>query len=220
MISASKPKEGQRTQEGRENREMIKDTLLEEINLLWDSIRPYLARQVEELYGRRDGHILEIGPFSGLIFALARRNVGQSFLIAAFPQAAVRLCRQEAQKLGLKEKVRIIESDDSLTLVPDDSVDLAIFRGALFFPSLFQVDFGAIDRKLKKGGIAFVGGGFGKHTPPEIISRMGKRSEELNAELGKVRVTEESVRDQLRATSLEANAEITTEGGFWVVMKK
>ena len=199
---------------------MIKDTLLEEINLLWESIRPYLARQVEELYGRRDGHILEIGPFSGLIFALARRNVGQSFLIAAFPQAAVRLCRQEAQKLGLKEKVRIIESDDSLTLVPDDSVDLAIFRGALFFPSLFRVDFGAIDRKLRKGGIAFVGGGFGKHTPPEIISRMGKRSEELNAELGKVRVTEESVWDQLRAASLEANAEITTEGGFWVVMKK
>ena len=220
MISASKPKEGQWNQEVWENWEMIKDTLLEEINLLWESIRPYLARQVEELYGRRDGHILEIGPFSGLIFALARRNVGQSFLIAAFPQAAVRLCRQEAQKLGLKEKVRIIDSDGSLTLVSDDSVDLAIFRGALFFPSLFQVDFGAIYRKLRKGGIAFVGGGFGKHTPPEIISRMGKRSEELNAELGKVRVTEESVWDQLRAARLEANAEITTEGGFWVVMKK
>ena len=199
---------------------MIKDTLLEEINLLWESIRPSLARQVEELYGRRDGHILEIGPFSGLIFALARRNVGQSFSIASFPQAAVRLCRQEAQKLGLKEKVRIIDSDGSLTLVSDDSVDLAIFRGALFFPSLFRVDFEAIDRKLRKGGIAFVGGGFGKHTPPEIISRIGKRSEELNAELGKVRVTEESVRDQLRAANLEANAEITTEGGFWVIMKK
>jgi hypothetical protein len=199
---------------------MIKGSLLEEINLLWDSIRPYLAQQVEELYGRRDGHILEIGPFSGLIFTLAQRNVGQSFLIAAFPQAAVPLCRQEAQKLGLKEKVRIIESDASLALVTDDSVDLAIFRGALFFPSLFRVDFGAIDRKLRKGGIAFVGGGFGKYTPPEIISRIGKRSEELNAELGKVRINEESVWDQLRATSLEADTQITTEGGFWVVMKK
>jgi hypothetical protein len=42
---------------------MIKDNLLEEINRLWEPIRPYLARQIEELYGRRDGCILEIGPF-------------------------------------------------------------------------------------------------------------------------------------------------------------
>lgn len=199
---------------------MIEDTFLDEINLLWEPIRPYLARQIEELYGRRDGHILEIGPFSGLIFALAQKNVGQSFLIAAFPQGAVRSCWQEAQKLGLEEKVRIIESDISLTGVPDDSVDLAVFRGALFFPSLFKVDFGAIYRKLRTGGIAFVGGGFGKYTPPEIISRIGKRSGELNAEMGKVRVAVESVWDQLRASNLGSKAEIITEGGLWVVMKK
>jgi len=199
---------------------MIRDTLLEEVNRLWEAVRPYLVKQVEELYSGHDGHILEIGPFSGLIFALAQKNVGQSFLIAAFPQASVRLCHQEAQKLGLEDRVRIIESDSSLTGVLDRSVDLAIFRGALFFPSLFQVDFRAIYRKLRKGGIAFVGGGFGKYTPPEIISRIGKRSEELNAELGRVRVTVESIRDQLRAGSLGAKAEITTEGGLWVVMKK
>jgi len=49
---------------------------------------------------------------------------------------------------------------------------------------------------------------------------MGKRSEELNAEMGKVRVTAESVWDQLRASNLGTRAEIATEGGFWVVMKK
>ena len=199
---------------------MIKDTLLEEVNLLWEAIRPYLVKQVEELHKGRDGHILEIGPFSGLIFALAQKNVGQSFLIAAFPQASVRLCQQEAQKLGLDDRVRIIESDSSLIGVLDRSIDFAIFRGALFFPSLFRVDFRAIYRKLRKGGITFVGGGFGKYTPPEIISRIGKRSEKLNAELGRVRVTVESIQDQLRASSLEANAEITTDGGLWVVMKK
>ena len=199
---------------------MTKDTLLEELNRLWEPIRPYLARQVEEIYGRCDGHVVEIGPFSGLIFALAQKNVGQSFLVATFPRGAFLSCRQEAQKLGLEDKVRIIESDSSLTGVPDESVDLAIFRGALFFPSRFQVDFGAICRKLKAGGIAFVGGGFGKHTPPEIISRIGKRSGELNAELAKVRVTAESIGDQLRASNLAAKAEIITDGGLWIVIKK
>jgi len=199
---------------------MKTNALIEELNLLWEPVQPFLARQIEELYGRRDGNILEIGPFSGLIFALARKNVGQSFLIAAFPKAAIALYRKEAQKRGLEDQVRIIGSNSSLIGVSDDSVDLAIFRGALFFPKLFHVDFGAIYRTLREAGIAFVGGGFGKYTPPEVISQIGKRSEELNAAMGRVRVTVQSVRDQLRSSQLERRFEITTEGGLWVVMKK
>jgi hypothetical protein len=199
---------------------MKTDTLIEELNLLWEPIRPYLARQIQELYGRRDGHILEIGPFSGLIFTLAQKKVGRSFSIAAFPQATIPLYRHEARKHGLEDRVRIIESDSSLISIAGGSVDLAIFRGALFFPTLFEVDFGAIYRTLRKEGIAFVGGGFGKYTPPEVISRIGKRSEELNAEMGRVRVTVESVGDQVRSSHLEEKCEITMDGGLWVVMKK
>jgi hypothetical protein len=199
---------------------METDKLIEELNLLWEPIRPYLARQVEGLYGRRDGHILEIGPFSGLIFALAQKKVGQSFSIAAFPQTVIPLYRQEARKLGLEDRVMIIESNSSLINVTEESVDLSIFRGALFFPTLFQVDFGAIYRKLKIGGMAFVGGGFGKHTPLEVINQISKRSEQLNAAMGRTRVTVESVRDQVRASHLEEKCEITTDGGLWVIMRK
>jgi hypothetical protein len=199
---------------------MEMDTLIEEINLLWEPIRPYLARQVEELYGRRDGHIMEIGPFSGLIFDLAQRNVGQTFLIAAFPQTVISLYRQEARKHGLEDRVAITESNSSLTNIADHSIDLAIFRGALFFPTLFRVDFKAIYRTLRTPGIAFVGGGFGKHTPAEIISGIGKRSEQLNAAMGRMRVSTESVQDQLRSSDLAGKCEITMEGGLWVVMRK
>jgi hypothetical protein len=199
---------------------METEALIEELNLLWEPIRPYLARQVEELCGRRGGHILEMGPFSGLIFELARRNIGRSFSIAAFPQSAIPLYRLEAKKHGLEDRVRIIESDSSLSNIGGSGVDLAIFRGALFFPTLFQVDFSAIYRTLGKGGIAFIGGGFGKYTPPEVISRIGKRSEQLNAAMGRIRVTVESVRDQLRSSTLEEKCEITTEGGLWVVLRK
>jgi hypothetical protein len=196
------------------------DAFIEELNLLWEPVRPFLAMQIEELYGRRDGNILEMGPFSGLIFTLAQKNIGHSYSIAAFPPAAIPLCRQEARKHGLGDRVRIIESGSTLTGIADGSIDLAIFRGALFFPTLFQVDFGAIYRTLRTGGIAFVGGGFGKHTPSEVIRQIGKRSEQLNAALGRVRVTAESVWDQLRSNRLEEKCEITTEGGLWVVMKK
>jgi hypothetical protein len=199
---------------------METDTLIEELNLLWKSIRPFLTRQIEDLYSRRDGDILEIGPFSGLIFDLAQKNIGQSFSIAAFPQAVIPLYQGEARKLGLEDRVKIIESDSSLICIVDKSVDLAIFRGALFFPTLFQVDFGAIYRTLKVGGIAFVGGGFGKYTPAELIVQIRSRSEQFNAAMGRMRVTVENVWDQLRASYLKEKCEITTDGGLWVVMRK
>ena len=199
---------------------METDNLIEELNLLWEPVRPYLARQIEELYRHRDGHILEMGPFSGLIFELVRINIGRSFSIAAFPQATIPLYRSEARKQGLEDRVRIIESGSSLSNIDEGNVDLAIFRGALFFPRLFQVDFRAIYRTLSTEGIAFIGGGFGKYTPPEVISRIGKRSEQLNSAMGRVRVTVESVRDQLRSSTLEEKCEITTEGGLWVVLRK
>ena len=199
---------------------MEMNCLIEELNLLWKSIRPYLAKQVEELYGRRDGHIVEIGPFSGLIFALAQRQIGQSFSIAAFPKTAIPLYQQEAREHRLEEKVKIIESDSSLTGISDESVDLTIFRGAFFFPNLFQVDLGAIYRTLRKSGIALVGGGFGKHTPPEVISQIGKRSEQLNAAMGRVRITVESVQDMIRSSRLEEKCRISTDGGLWVITRK
>jgi hypothetical protein len=196
------------------------DDLIKELNLLWEPVQPFLVKQIEELYGHRDGHILELGPFGGLIFGLAKKNVGESFSIAAFPQAAIDLYRQEARKHGLEDRVRIIESDSSLIGFSDETVDLAIFRGALFFPVLFRVDFGAIHRVLRTTGIAFVGGGFGKYTPVEVINQIRKRSEQLNDALGRVRITVESAREQLRLNRLEGNCEIITDGGLWVVMRK
>jgi len=74
------------------------DAFIEELNLPREPVRPFLARQIEELYGRRDGNILEMGPFSGLIFTLAQKNIGNTYSIAAFPQEMIPLCRQEAVK--------------------------------------------------------------------------------------------------------------------------
>ncbi len=199
---------------------METDGLIKELNLLWEPVQPFLVRQIKELYGRQDGHILEIGPFGGLIFTLARKNVGNSFSIAAFPQAVISLYQKEARKHGLEDWIRIIESDSSLINIAVESIDLAIFRGALFFPKLFHVDFGAIYRVLKTAGIALVGGGFGKYTPSEVISQIRKRSEQLNDAMGRVRITVESVREQLRSSTLEGNCEIITDGGLWVVMRK
>ena len=143
--------------------------LIQEINSLWKPVYPHLARQIGDLYGRRDGKVLEAGPFCGVLFALREMKIGDSFRMAVFPRGIGNFFREEIKKHEYGERVGMTETDPYLKGIPDHDVDLFIFRGAFFFPSIFQVHFRELDRVLKPGGMAFIGGGFGKYTPDAIV---------------------------------------------------
>ncbi len=198
---------------------MHKDPIIE-LNRLWVPVRPYLAQQIDELYGRHDGRVLEAGPFSGLAFELARRGIGTSFHMAVFPGEIVDALEGEARELGLGARVTIAESDHKLSGVPAGAFDLIVFRGAFFFPSFFEPDVKAIYRSLKAGGTALLGGGFGRHTPKDIIRGIEKRSKDLNQALGRVRITEEELLATLESAGLKEASTVLTEGGLWVLLRR
>jgi hypothetical protein len=193
---------------------------IQEIHHLWEPVYPYLSQQIFELYNRKDGNILEIGPFSGVIFNLQKRNIGSSFLIAAFPPGMGNFFHEEAIKQKVQDKVRVIETDPVLTGIEENSIDLAIFRGAFFFPSLFKVNFSAIDRVLKTNGVGFIGGGFGKFTPDSVIKDIGKRSRKLNLQIGKIEISEDRLRQDIQTEGVKGKMEFISEGGLWVLMRK
>lgn len=194
--------------------------LIQEIDTLWDPVYPYLAQQILAIYGRQDGNILEIGPFCGTIFALKKKNIGNSFLIATFPPGMGSFFRDEIKKRRLEDEIEVIETDPSLTKIEGNRIDLAVFRGALFFPSLFEVDFQAIYRILRADGIAFIGGGFGKFTPDTVIRTIGKRSRELNLQIGKIELSEDRLKRDIQASNVKGKTKIISEGGLWVIIKK
>jgi len=194
--------------------------LIQEIDQLWDPIYPYLAQHIQELYGRREGAIVEIGPFCGVIFSLLKEKVGHSFMIAAFPEGMGNFFRQEVEKQNLVERVEIIETAPSLVGLEEEHFDLAIFRGAFFFPFLFHVDFSALYRILRKGGVALLGGGFGKFTPEAMIEKIKRRSRDLNLSIGKTEIDEDQLIQDLRTRNLKGRFEFLTEGGLWVLMRK
>lgn len=194
--------------------------LIREINILWEEVYPHLARHIGEVYGRSDGDVLEAGPFCGVIYDLARQHRGSSFRVASFPSGMKGFYEGEISKRGMEDTINVVETRPSLTGIGDETADLVVFRGALFFPSLFQIDYQAIRRVLKPGGTAFVGGGFGKHTPEEVIRPIAQRSRELNLRIGKVEVTPDRIRQDLKSSDITDKFEIVAEGGLWVVLKK
>jgi SAM-dependent methyltransferase len=194
--------------------------LIKEINSLWRPVYPYLARQIQELYDRRNGTILEMGPFCGVLFALQEERIGESFRMAVFPQGMKDAFQEEIERRKLGNRVSLIETDPFLTGVEENSFDLVIFRGAFFFPSLFQVHFQDIERILKPEGMAFIGGGFGKYTPQNVIKEIGKNSRELNLAIGKVEMSEDRLNKEVAESTVKGTLEVTTDGGLWVVMRK
>ena len=194
--------------------------LIKEIDELWEPVYPYLARYIMELYGRREGEVLEIGPFCGVIFSLIKEEVGNRFVIASFPPGMGGFFLEQAKKAGVTDKIEVVETDPGLGDIEEKTVDLAIFRGAFFFPELFNADLGAIYRVLKPGGLAFVGGGFGKYTPNSVILSLGRRSRELNLDIGKKEISEQAIRQHVAESNLAAHAEVMDEGGLWVVVRK
>jgi SAM-dependent methyltransferase len=199
---------------------MLETYPIVELNRLWEPVRPYLARLVGELYGRQDGSVLEIGPFSGLALELARSGIGASFHLAVFPGEVAETLKREAREMGLADKVTIADSDDQLSGFPAEAFDLVIFRGAFFFPSFFKPDLPAIYRSLRPGGLAFAGGGFGRYTPEEVIRGIEERSKDLNQALGRVRIPERDLWSLLEAAGLKGRATMITEGGLWVMLRR
>lgn len=191
-----------------------------ELNRLWEPVWPYLSEQVEELYGRHDGKILEAGPFAGLAIELARRNMGMSVHMAVFPHEIADGLGEEAHRLGLGGRVTVAASDERLSGVPEGAFDLIIFRGAFFFPSFFTPYLPAIHRSLKAGGIALLGGGFGYHTPEDVIQGIEKRSKDLNRAVGRVRITEGDLWQTIEEAGLKERTTMITEGGLWVVLRR
>jgi hypothetical protein len=193
---------------------------IKKLYTLWEPVYPYLAREIGEIFGRLDGMVVEVGPFCGAIFAMVEQGIGRQYGVATFPQGLGNFYSSEAQRLGVRERVEVYETTPALPVIPDSSVDCLLFRGALFFPGLFTVDFQAIRRVLRSGGIAFVGGGFGRQTPHEVIAAIGRRSRDLNTEAGKVEVSIDTLREACLAGSIPGLVEIITDGGLWVIMRK
>jgi hypothetical protein len=128
--------------------------------------------------------------------------------------------REESRNRKVEDKIEILETDPNLTWVEENKIDLALFRGAFFFPSLFEVNFSAIYQVLRKNGMAFIGGGFGKFTPNKIIKEIGERSRDLNLRIGKIEVMEDQLQQSMEKNNIEGKVEIITEGGLWVLMQK
>jgi SAM-dependent methyltransferase len=194
---------------------------LEQLDRLWQKIYPYVASQIMEVFQRDYGSVLELGPFSGGIsLELARSHPRLGITIGAEFPAVGEYLRRKIALSGLSERIAVEETDLDHLIFMDAQFDLVILRGAFFFLEDRAGLLGEIGRVLRADGMAFVGGGFGKGTPKELIDEIADQSRELNKRLGRKRISREELEEIVRNAELADLCEIEEEGGLWITIRK
>ena len=195
--------------------------ILKQVNRLWRRIYPYLAKQIMEIYPRDSGKVLELGPFSGGIsVAMMKQTAALDITVADEDPKVLEYLSDEIKAEGISASVRTTRTTYDPLVFDDGEFDLVVCRGVFFFldeqGSLFQEIF----RVLNEGGMAFVGGGFGKDTPSEYIDEISYESRKLNDLLGRKRFTVEELEAIIDRAFLGDIAGIVKDGGLWVILNK
>jgi ubiquinone/menaquinone biosynthesis C-methylase UbiE len=136
-----------------------------------------IAQQIKERTGISEGVCLDIGAGGGYLgIALAMITGLHVFLLDNSPEM-LEIAQRNIIERDLETKVGIVSGDAHEIPFEDESANLVISRGSVFFWKNKVRAFNEIHRVLAPGGKAYVGGGLGT---PEIAKQVRTRMNKID----------------------------------------
>jgi len=121
-----------------------------------------LAKQIAEDYDITDDRVLELAFVAPYVSIELAKLTNASFDIIVEDSVELEICRRRIEESDLLPRFRLhLARSDSLPF-SDSSFDLVLARDALRFWHDDPAVFSEINRALKKGAFAFLGGGLGR----------------------------------------------------------
>ena len=190
-------------------------------------VYPLIADQIIDHTGITSGTCLDIGCGGGY---LGRALAAKTGLFIRFFDASsemLELAKRNIVESGLTGRAETLQGDVTAISLPDDSIDLAVSRGSVFFWEDLPRAMADIHRVLAPGGWAYIGGGFGSKALTEsIVAQMTERSQGKGDFKEKVRrnlgsETRARFEAALKTAGIEdASVLHNEEIGLWMVIRK
>ncbi|MGI6491088.1 MAG: class I SAM-dependent methyltransferase [Pelotomaculum sp.] len=186
-------------------------------------VYPVLAVQIQEKSGKNSGVCLDIGCGGGYLgIAMAKLS---DFNVYLFDQSEemLQIAAQNIITRGVAGKVQTLWGDVHEIPLADETVDLAMSRGSVFFWEDHCKAFQEIYRVLKPGGVAIIGGGFGSNElKDQIAAEMEKRGQALRDRTKKHNNEDNLVHyeEALRQSGIATYSATRDETGLWVTIKR
>ena len=186
-------------------------------------IYPVIAFQIKEKTNMNEGTCLDIGCGGGhLGVEIAKITNMFTFLLDISPYA-LKVADNRIKSNGLEYRMETVLGDVHNIHVEDESVDLAISRGSIWFWEDQVKAFKEIYRVLSKGGCAYIGGGYGNaKLKKEVFEKMEAR--EGNWEGRRKGFVKDNNAEKFNRILTEANIPsykiIDDDSGLWTFIKK
>ena len=186
-------------------------------------VYPIIAEQIKNKTGITKGICLDIGSGSGYLgIALAKVTELHVYLFDKSPEM-LNIAARNIAASGLDSKIRTLSGDVHNIPLDEQSIDLVVSRGSIFFWENRPKAFKEIYRVLSPGGCAYIGGGFGtpelKKQITETMLKMKKDWPEMvQRNTGKQK--EETFKEELCSAGIPEFKIIRNEMGLWIVIRR
>ncbi|MBP7411660.1 class I SAM-dependent methyltransferase [Methanoculleus sp. 10] len=184
-------------------------------------IYPVIAEQVLAWSGIQEGLALDLGSGPGLLAAALAEKSSLSVIALDTDPAMARIARETAA--GYTDRIIPVTGDVHCMPIRDSSVSLIVSRGSIYFWRDRPQAFREIERVLRPGGAAFVGGSFGTSAlRDEIFREMRRRNPDWDRDVARRSgwATPGVLRRELAASGVVSSRVREEEAGLWVEIRK
>jgi ubiquinone/menaquinone biosynthesis C-methylase UbiE len=140
-------------------------------------VYPVIAKQILNKTGIMEGKCIDLGSGPGPLAMAIAKITSLSILSLDLSPAMTEIAMENFRDEGLDNQISSITGNVQAIPLSEESVDLVISRGSMFFWEDKTAAFLEINRILRPGGWAYVGGGFGT---PELAAMINSKLSEKN----------------------------------------
>ena len=187
-------------------------------------VYPLIAQQILDDYQITSGKCLDIGTGYGYLgIELAKITDLEMYFIDSDPKALTQ-AKKNTVECELNNLIHFVEADSCALPFEDNFADLIISRGSLWFWKDQIKGLQEINRTLKPGGTAFVGGGLGRYTPPTMRKRLQGKKRKMLQERGEKGFLKGAELEELLIKTGINNyrliSDVDGEPGHWIEIQK
>ncbi len=178
------------------------------------------VKQISEDYGVLEGVCVDIGCGTA-VFAieLCRRSRLKIYALEK-ENAIFEVARKNIEKERLTERIIPVLGDAHKLPFESDFADLIISRGSYHCWEDKVRVFEEIYRVLKKGGIGFVGGGFGRYVTEEELNRMKALRDHSLEEDAKAYSSPDKLSEVINKAGISKFRVSYDRAGLWAEIRK
>ncbi|PKK89139.1 MAG: SAM-dependent methyltransferase [Candidatus Wallbacteria bacterium HGW-Wallbacteria-1] len=186
-------------------------------------VYPVIAEMVLKESGISEGTCLDLGSGPGGLGISVAKASALDVILLDISMKMLSAANDDIIREKLSDRVKIMHCDVHSIALPDDSVDLVVSRGSVFFWEDLPRALNEVWRVLRPGGVAWIGGGFGN---PEILKTIesSMKARDKDWQPMRRRFTGDDMESRFNDTLRELNPGPwkvnRNESGLWMNFKK